>query len=84
MPRVDFIKMDIEGAELKAIEGAAEILRRYKPQLAIAVEHTDDQLRNAKMVRDLVCRINSEYRCAAGPYVVTRRYRLAPDILYFN
>ena len=84
LPRVDFIKMDIEGAELKALEGAVGILRRYKPQLAIAVEHTDDRLLNAKMVRDLVLGINSEYRCKAGPYVVTEGYRLAPDIRYFN
>jgi FkbM family methyltransferase len=83
LPRVDFIKMDIEGAELKALEGAVGVLRKYKPQLAIAVEHTDDWLRNASNVRDLVLKINSSYRCYAGPYIVTKKLRLAPEVLYF-
>ncbi|MBZ5561107.1 MAG: FkbM family methyltransferase [Acidobacteriia bacterium] len=83
LSRVDFIKMDIEGAELKALDGAAETLRRYQPQLAIAVEHTTDPRKNAKMVRELVLRMNSEYRCKAGRYTITRENRLAPEILYF-
>ena len=37
--RVDFIKMDIEGAEIEAIKGSEKILRQYKPRLAIASYH---------------------------------------------
>ena len=33
-PRVDFIKLDIEGGELNAIRGANETLRRHSPVLA--------------------------------------------------
>jgi len=84
LTRVVFIKMDIEGAELKALEGAAKLLRENKPQLAIAVEHTDDWLKNAKMVRELVLTINPSYSCSPGPWVVTRQRRLAPEVLYFR
>lgn len=36
---VTFIKMDIEGAEQQAIEGATDIIRKYHPKLAISVYH---------------------------------------------
>ena len=37
--RVHFIKMDIEGAEIQAVEGALPILRRDHPRLAITTYH---------------------------------------------
>ena len=38
-PRLDFIKLDIEGAELAALQGAETTLRKFRPQLAIALYH---------------------------------------------
>ena len=36
---VTFIKMDIEGAEMAALHGAAEIITRLRPKLAISCYH---------------------------------------------
>lgn len=40
LDRLDFIKMDIEGAEMPALRGAEGALRRFRPKLAICVYHS--------------------------------------------
>jgi len=39
VPRLDFIKMDIEGSELSALQGAETSIRRWQPKLAISLYH---------------------------------------------
>jgi FkbM family methyltransferase len=39
VPRIDFIKMDIEGSELSALRGAETSIRRWQPKLAISLYH---------------------------------------------
>lgn len=42
LPRVDFLKMDIEGAELQALQGSVAVLRKHRPKLAISLYHNLD------------------------------------------
>lgn len=42
LSRLDFIKMNIEGAEIKALHGAANTIRRFMPHIAISTDHFVD------------------------------------------
>ena len=50
-----FIKMDIEGAELDALEGAKQTILRNRPKLAICIYHSnEDMLRIIEYVHNMV------------------------------
>jgi FkbM family methyltransferase len=65
--RVDFLKMDIEGSELAALQGAERTLREFKPKLAISVYHKfSDLFEIPSFIRDL----NLGYRFYLDHYTI--------------
>ncbi len=63
LARLDFIKMDIEGSERNALAGAVRTLEKFRPQLCVVTEHTDDLLLNTLSVHDFMMRSRVRYRC---------------------
>jgi len=59
LPRVDFIKMDVEGHELKVLEGAHETIQAFKPSMALSAYHRGDDL--IKLPKFLL-ELNPHYR----------------------
>jgi FkbM family methyltransferase len=59
LERVDFIKMDIEGAEKNALLGASQTLQRFHPRMSISSEHLSD---DAQKIPELVSHIRAKYR----------------------
>lgn len=65
--RVDFIKMDIEGAEYASLKGAEQTIRKFKPKLAIAIYHSmDDFVNIPRWISDL----NLDYKLHIGHYTI--------------
>ena len=59
LSKVDFIKMDIEGAEVPALNGAINTIKKYKPKLAICAYHKRDDLIT---ITNLILKINPKYK----------------------
>ncbi len=51
LPRVDFLKADIEGAERQALLEAAGLIRRWRPRIAFCVYHHPD---DPQVIRKLI------------------------------
>jgi FkbM family methyltransferase len=67
LDKVDFIKMDIEGAEPVALTGAINTIKNFKPKLAIAIYHsTSDFVNIPRWIYDL----NLGYDLYLGHYTI--------------
>jgi len=82
LDRVDFIKMDIEGSERKALVGARDTVARFNPRMAISMEHLPDDFETfttviAKLWPDL------KTSCGSCHWVNTALVnRLQPEVLF--
>lgn len=86
LSRVDYLKMDVEGSELKALDGARETIERFRPRCCIATEHTEDLYENTEAVIDAMKRYGYDYTCTeAHPYhSPSRGWILTPYCLLFR
>ena len=70
LPRVDYIKLDIEGAELDMLHGAAKTIARCKPKMAVSAYHKlDDLWTLAAYIKSL----RPDYEFASAITRLTRR-----------
>ncbi|XOK61324.1 FkbM family methyltransferase [Paenibacillus elgii] len=58
LDRVDFIKMDVEGAEMNALKGAANSICKFRPTLAISLYH---QISDFQAIPEFISQISEDY-----------------------
>ncbi len=80
LPRVTFIKIDLEGSEREALKGAADTLREFRPRLMVAGYHRAD---DPAVVPSIILRAYPRYQLTFGSCEIIDR-RLAPGELFFQ
>ena len=81
LSRVDFVKMDIEGAERNALKGAIETLRRFQPALAIATENLPDDIH---VLPRIIHEAVPGYRQTNGRCLRIQPTIIRPEVVYFQ
>ena len=83
LDRVNFIKMDIEGSEQKALTGAKETISKQKPRMAVATEHTEDYLQNSQKVVTIIRGIYPNYQTQCGECALQNNKIITPEVIFF-
>lgn len=81
LPRIDYIKMDIEGAERHALAGAESTIRRYGPRLMLEMYHLPD---DPQVLPALVTRFRPSYVPVPGLCHQNGSGAYVPYVTYFR
>lgn len=85
LDRVDFIKMDIEGAERNALRGGRTTIGRFRPRLAVSAYHLPD---DPDVLRSEISKAFAAYKVhCEGARLETRgvlHSRIAPLVYFFQ
>ena len=84
LPRVDYIKFDIEGAEREALKGAEKTLTKYQPRLFVDSYHQAD---DAFVLPEIIRRANSAYRLHSGFCEATNEFgnwMIVPHYVFYE
>ena len=83
LPRVDYMKLDIEGAEREALRGAMQTLTKNRPQLMIDSYHREDDM---EVLPAILAEAYAEYGATRGNCEPSwdRPGTLAPHFVFFD
>lgn len=83
LARVDFIKMDIEGAEREALAGSLETLKKDRPRVMLDLNHRAD---DSSALPAVIRRAHADYRPVCGPCQMNEHgiSELMPHVIYFE
>ncbi len=82
LERVDYIKMDIEGAEREALQGAMNTLKQYRPRLFVDSYHRPD---DSDVLPGIIRQAHADYALECGPCEpILREHLLVPHVTYYK
>ena len=80
LEHVDFIKMDIEGAEPNALQGAQHTISKWKPRISVSAYHQPD---HPVVIPRIIFGARPDYTMICGPCEAVGG-KARPDILWFR
>ncbi len=81
LPRVDYIKMDIEGAEREALAGAMETLRHSRPRMMVDSYHRSD---DPQVLPAVIRKAHADYQMICGPCQLNPTPSLIPHVAFYQ
>ena len=81
--RVNFIKMDIEGAEREALAGAMNTLKRFRPMVMLDSYHLPD---DPQVLPGLLQKAHADYAMSCGPCELKAEgvHSTSPHVTYYR
>jgi FkbM family methyltransferase len=83
LERVNFIKLDIENAELKAIQGGRRTIAANRPRIAVAAENAQDRSVYAKQIIAELEALRADYEYGCGVCSIDKWRNIGVEILGF-
>jgi FkbM family methyltransferase len=80
IPRVDFIKADVKGATERLLHGAAAVIRRDRPRIALSTEEVAD---DAPSIARVALAVQPAYEMKCGPCLLDGK-EIYTDVLFFR
>jgi len=80
LPRIDYIKMDVEGAEAAALRGARATITQFHPRMSIAVENEPEDI---DTIPALVRSFGVSYSETPGAWRRIRPWVIRPEAITF-
>ena len=82
LERVDYIKMDIEGAEREALAGSVKTMKNYRPVVMLDFYHRPD---DPQVLPGLLKKAHADYSMTCGPCEFKEAAKSAsPHVAYFH
>ncbi len=83
--KIDYIKLDVENAEMTVLKGAEKVLLNQRPQLAISIYHSDEHFYNIPLYLQSLLK-DYEFRFAhySGRYVESVMYAIPKELARKN
>jgi len=81
LPRVDYIKMDVEGSEAAALRGARSTIITFRPRLSIATENEPEDI---EKLPALIRSFGVNYSQENGFCRKIRRFAIRPEVVVFS